>query len=99
MLNKLRGLGRLAGTKVNHPLADPREMRRIIDQISGDDTFRAIDEVVGWLESLGSAPEFPEDHLYEAVSRLDDAAQPHLKRLERNYLHTCLLYTSDAADE
>ncbi|MGB4910742.1 MAG: hypothetical protein WBO95_01100 [Candidatus Dechloromonas phosphoritropha] len=88
MLNKLRGLGRLTGAKVDHPLADPREMRRIIDQISGDDTLRAIDEVVGWLESLGSAPEFPEDHLYEVVSRLDDAAQPHLKRLERNYLHT-----------
>ena len=88
MLNKLRGLGRLAGTKVDHPLTDPREMRRIIDQISGDDTFRAIDEVVGWLESLDGALEFPQDQLYEAVSRLDDAAQPHLKRLERNYLHT-----------
>ena len=88
MLNKLRGLGRLAGTKVDHPLTDAREMRRIIDQISGDDTFRAIDEVVGWLESLDGALEFPQDQLYEAVSRLDDAAQPHLKRLERNYLHT-----------
>ena len=32
MLNKLRGLGRLTGAKVDHPLADPREMRRIIDQ-------------------------------------------------------------------
>ena len=67
MLNKLRGLGRLTGAKVDHPLADPREMRRIIDQISGDDTLRAIDEVVGWLESLGSAPEFPEDHLYDCL--------------------------------
>ena len=88
MLNKLRGLGRLVGPKVDHPLADAREMRRIIDGISGDNTFRAIDEVVGWLESLDGVLEFPEDRLYEAVSRLDDAAQPHLKRLERNYLHT-----------
>jgi len=89
MLNKLRGLGRLAaGKKVDHPLADPREMRRIVDQISGDDTLRAIDEVAGWLESLDGVAGFPEDHLYDAVSRLDDAAQPHLRRLERNYLHT-----------
>ena len=63
-------------------------MRRIIDGISGDDKFRAMDEVVGWLESLDGALEFPEDHLYEAVSRLDDAAQPHLRRLLRDYLHT-----------
>ena len=64
ILNKLRGLGRLVGPKVDHPLADAREMRRIIDGISGDDKFRAMDEVVGWLESLDGALEFPEDHLY-----------------------------------
>ena len=96
MLHKLRALGRLVGSKVDHPLADPREMRRIIDGISGDNTLRAIDEVVGWLESLDGALEFPVDHLYEAVSRLDDAAQPHLKRLERNYLHTQNLSRTEA---
>ena len=78
LLNKLRGFGGLAGKKVDHPLADPREMRRIVDQISGGDIFRAIDEVGGWLESLEGVREFPEDRLYEAVSSLDDAAQPHL---------------------
>lgn len=96
LLNKLRGLGGLAGKKVDHPLADPREMRRIVDQISGGDIFRAIDEVGGWLESLEGVREFPEDRLYEAVSSLDDAAQPHLKRLERNYLHTQNLSRTEA---
>jgi hypothetical protein len=38
-------------------------MRRIVDQISGDDTFRAIDEVVGWRESPDGARELPQDHL------------------------------------
>ena len=88
MLNKLRGLGSIVGPKVDHPLGDPREMRRLIDEIPADNPFRALDEVVGWLESLQGAGDFPEDRLYDAVSRLDDAAQPHIKRLARDYLHT-----------
>ena len=88
MLNKLRGLGGLVGPKVEHPLGDPRELRRILDEIPADNTFKALDEVVGWLESLQDTATFPEDRLYEAISRLDDVAQPHIKRLTRDYLHT-----------
>jgi hypothetical protein len=88
MLNKLRSLSGIVGQKVDHPLGDPRELRRIIDEIPGGDAFKALDEVVGWLESLEGAHDFPEDRLYEAVSRLDDVAQPHVKRLARDYLHT-----------
>lgn len=95
MLNKLRGLGAIVGQKIDHPLGDPRELRRIIDEIPGDNTFRALDEVTGWLESLAGAATFPEDRLYEAVSRLDDAAQPHIKRLNRDYLHTPRLSRSE----
>jgi len=95
MLNKLRGLSALVGPKVDHPLGDPRQLRRIIDEIPGDNTFKALDEVVGWLESLADAGDFPEDRQYEAVSRLDDAAQPHIRRLTRDYLHTPRLSRSE----
>ena len=87
MFNKLRGLGGLVGPKVDHPLGDPRELRRIIDEIPADNAFKALDDVVGWLESLQDARDFPEDRLYDAISRLDDAAQPHIKKLTRDYLH------------
>ncbi|MGB9493578.1 MAG: hypothetical protein WCA83_02095 [Azonexus sp.] len=87
MFNKLRGLGGLVGPKVDHPLGDPRELRRIVDEIPGDNAFKALDEVVGWLESLQDARDFPEDRLYDAISRLDDVAQPHIKRLTWDYLH------------
>jgi hypothetical protein len=87
MLNKLRGLGAIVGQKIDHPLGDPRELRRIVDEIPGDNAFKALDEVVGWLESLQDARDFPEDRLYDAISRLDDVAQPHIKRLTRDYLH------------
>lgn len=95
MLNKLRGLGAIVGQKIDHPLGDPRELRRIVDEIPGDNPLRALDEVVGWLESLADSATFPEDRLYEAVSRLDDAAQPHIRRLNRDYLHTPRLSRSE----
>jgi hypothetical protein len=95
MLNKLRGLGAFVGQRIDHPLGDPRELRRLINEIPGDNTFKALDEVVGWLESLADTGNFPEDRLYEAVSLLDDAAQPHIKRLNRDYLHTPRLSRSE----
>ena len=58
MLNKLRGLGAIVGQKIDHPLGDPRELRRIVDEIPGDNAFRALDEVVGWLESLADVRKF-----------------------------------------
>ena len=88
MFEKLRGLSRLGGKTPDHPLADARELRRVIDEIPADNASRALDEIVVWLESLRAAADFPQDRLYEAVSRLDDAAQPSLRRLARDYLHS-----------
>lgn len=88
MLEKLRGLSPFGARKSDHPLADPRELRRVVDSLRADNSFKALDDIMGWLESLRDAREFPEERLYEAVCRLDDAAQPHLKRLTRDYLHS-----------
>ena len=95
MLEKLRALTRIGGQKMDHPLADPRELRRVINEIPADNSFKALDQIVAWLESLQGVPDFPEDRLYEAVSRLHDAAQPHLERLARDYLHSPRLSRSE----
>ena len=88
VLSKLRALGARVGQRVDHPLGDPRELRRMIDEIPGNNALRALDEVLGWLESLQGADDFPVDRLYEAVSSLDDVAQRHLRRLTRDYFFT-----------
>ena len=88
MLEKLRGLSPFGAKKSDHPLADARELRRVVDGLRADNSFKALDDIMGWLESLRDAREFPEERLYEAVCRLDDAAQPHLKRLTKDYLHS-----------
>jgi hypothetical protein len=88
MFEKLRSMSRIGWKAPDHPLADSRELRRVIDEIPADNSFRALDEIVVWLESLRAAADFPLDRLYEAVSRLDDAAQPSLRRLAKDYLHS-----------
>lgn len=95
MLSKMPGLGRLLAQKVDHPLADAREMRRIMAELPTDNAFKALDEMAGWLESMLAVEEFPLDRLYDAACQLDEAAQPHLKRLAREYLHTVRLTRSD----
>jgi len=95
MLNKLGKLGGMFGQKEGHPLADAREFKRIIDEVPRDNAFRALDEVVGWIESLRGADDFPAERLFETIRQLDDVAQPHLRRLAREYLHTARLTRSD----
>lgn len=91
MLTKISTLGGLLGPRVDHPLADSRELRRILAELPVDNGFKALDEVAGWLESLLAADDFPVDLRFEVVQQLDDAIQPHLRRLGRDYLQAARL--------
>ena len=96
MFDKIGNLGGIFGQKdEGHPLATARSLKNVIDDIPRDNAFRALDEVVGWLESLRGANEFPAERLFETVRQLDDVAQPHLRRLAREYLNTVRLTRSD----
>ena len=95
MLNKLGSLGGVFGQKDLHPLADARELKRILDELPRDNAFRALDEIAGWFESLQATQEFAPDRIYEVARQLEEAAQPHLKRLSRDYLLTPRLTRAD----
>ncbi len=92
MLGKLRGLGGLAslgamiGRRIEHPLGDPKELRRVLDGIAQEKPFKAVDDVLGWLESLQGAEGFPEAQLLDVLSKLDDAARIPLRRLTADYV-------------
>lgn len=90
MLNKVANLGGLFAQKTDHPLADLRELKKVLSEIPKDNAFKALDELAGWLESLAGVDDFPADRRYEVVQQLDEAAQPHLKRLSREYFQTRL---------
>ena len=44
--------------------------------------------MLAWFESLLSAEGFKPEQLFDTVRQLDEAAQPHLRRLTRDYLHS-----------
>lgn len=85
----------LFSSRPDHPLADPRELKRVIAELPLDNAFKAVDEISGWFESLQHADDFRADHHFEVVQQLDDAVQPHLRRLARDYLHTPRLSKAD----
>ncbi|WP_265946710.1 hypothetical protein [Dechloromonas sp. A34] len=91
----LKKMGSLFGQKEGHPLAEPRELKKIIAELPKDNAFKSLDEIVGWLESLLAADDIPVDRFQEAARQLDEAAQPHVRRLTKDYLHTARLTRAD----
>ncbi|MCL2523012.1 MAG: hypothetical protein FWF20_00040 [Betaproteobacteria bacterium] len=91
MRDQVTNLGGVFGKKMPHPLADAQEVRRIITELPKDNVFKAIDGIIGWLESAKAAEHLGADRLYGAVSQLEDAGREHLRRLCRDYLHTSRL--------
>jgi hypothetical protein len=95
VLKKVANLGGLFAQKSEHPLADPRELRKVLAELPKDNAFKTLDEIAGWLESLAGVAEFPVDRLYEVLQQFEEAAAPHLKRLSQEYFHTARLSKSE----
>jgi hypothetical protein len=74
------------GAKADHPMADVGEARKIVDAIPGGDPFKALEDLNHWLESVRAWRGFTHDQRAQLVLMVDDAAQGHLRRLQRDYL-------------
>jgi hypothetical protein len=78
-------LGWFNANRVDHPLADARESRRIVADLPRD-TFKAMGEIAFWLESINATPGFRLDRRFELTDQLDVAARSHLRKLAQDYL-------------
>ena len=58
MFEKVATLGGILAQKNEHPLANPRELRRIVSELPKDNAFKAQDEITGWLEALAGIDDF-----------------------------------------
>lgn len=87
-------LGNFFQDRSDHPLADPKELRRLLSGLPVDNAFRALDDIMGGLESC-QGNELPGLLRFNIVRQLDEVAQPHLKRLSRDYLHSPRLSRSE----
>jgi hypothetical protein len=79
-------LKQLFGGKPDHPMADPKEARRILDQLPAQDPFKSIEELTHWLDSVGAAEGFRPEVRLQILLMIDEAAQPRLRRLAKDYL-------------
>ncbi|HUF82353.1 MAG TPA: hypothetical protein VMN03_14550 [Burkholderiales bacterium] len=76
----------LGGSKVDHPMADPKRARQIVDELPANDAAKALAEITEWLESLNGTDGFKLDRRYENVDLLDAAAKNHQRKLAQDYL-------------
>jgi hypothetical protein len=74
------------GGKADHPMADAKAARTIVDAIPAGDPFKALEDLNHWLESVRTWQGFTPEHRAQLVLMVDEAAQGHLRRLQREYL-------------
>lgn len=79
-------LNLFGGGKPDHPMADPKEARRILEDLPANDAFKSTEELTNWLESVGGAEGFKPEHRAQLLLLLDEAAQLHVRKLSRDYL-------------
>lgn len=79
-------LGSLFSSKPDHPLADPKEARRVFDALPGREPGGAIDEATALLESLAGVEGFKPEQRLALILQLDEAAIVPARRLGREYV-------------
>ena len=76
------------GGNSDHPLADVKSARKVLDEISASDPFKALEELGHWHESARTAEGFRPEYRAQLALLIDDAAQAHVRKLQRDYIAT-----------
>jgi len=76
------------GRRPDHPMADIREARKILEDVPTNDALRAVEELSHWFDSVRTAEGFEPLYRSELVQLIDESAQNPLRKLSRDYLST-----------
>jgi len=68
----------------DHPMANPKEAKRIIDALPAQE-LKALEELSQWHESVSAAQGFKPADRVQLLAQIDDAAQPRVRKLAREY--------------
>jgi len=74
------------GAGPDHDMADPKEARRLLEELPAQDPLRALEELAHWHESVGAAEGFKPEARIHLLFAIDEAAQPRLRKVARDYL-------------
>jgi hypothetical protein len=78
-------MGLFGGGKPDHPLADPKEAKRLLEALPDNDPVKALDELMHWMESVAAVEGFKPEARVQLMLQLDDAAQLRVRKLSRDY--------------
>src|SRR5437773_4543460 len=70
----------------DHPMGEVKGARAILDAIPPGDPFKALEDLNHWLDSVRAWPGFTPEHRALIVQMVDEAAQVHVRKLQREYL-------------
>jgi hypothetical protein len=77
---KLFGAG-----KPDHPMADRKEAARLLGELPAQD-LKALEELAHWYDSLSTAEGFKPEERAQRLAMVDEAAQPRLRKLSKDFL-------------
>jgi hypothetical protein len=77
-------------SKFSIALINPGELQRQLAQLPTNDAFAALEEIEKWLDAC-QAGEVSGNARFQIARLLDGAAQPHIRTLTEEYLHTARL--------
>ena len=74
------------GKKPDHPMADIKEARKLLEDLPSGDAFKCTEELTHWLQSVMVEEGFKAEYRAQLVQLLDEAAQIHVRKLARDYM-------------
>jgi hypothetical protein len=73
------------GNKSDHPLADIKSAQSLLEDLPKNDAHKSLTELTEMVESLMAGSDFRLDHKVAVLRLLDDAAQPFVRKMAREY--------------
>lgn len=76
----------IKGGRFGRAVADLKRAREAIAALPSGNSLRALEEMTGWLNSIGEAQDLQPDSRFEAVDLIDRSAKNHQFKLAPEYL-------------
>lgn len=78
-------LSGIFGKKSDHPMSDIKSAQAFLDELPKNDAHKTLAELTDWIESVSDNADFKAEHQFAVLRLLDEAAQPCVRKLARDY--------------
>ena len=73
------------GEKVDHPLANARELKRVVEGFPARDPLKTLEDACYWLDSVDEAEAYKVERRFEVIDQLDSATRKAQERVRHAY--------------